>query len=333
MSCNSNAKKTRLAAVKCGISKAASITAYVVGGALIGGAVTAGSPTGLVAGAVLGGIAIRNRFKAQRTIAEIQQAVDEGTAKYLVTDPVTGTEYATLDGGKAADFALVLGAEVGIVAPGGAFYDKERPAIPPAISTSAREVATLRDRIRSAKTKERVQAFQDKLKRIDEQQQQEWTQVKQEMRGIIARQGQWDQSGRFMRLKTEEGNAIVLSKAEVDFYKNDRQPGDSSKLAANTRSYYEGDEPDKTAPAFTIITDGEWNRKFRPERNEHNAYRLYDTPGEIDGRVPLERIWTLREEDGKAYLSPGIHGVNKLGYYVTQNEWQTPNWQVEIEEG
>ncbi len=84
--------------------------------------------------------------------------------------------------------------------------------------------------------------------------------------------------------------------------------------------------------SFTINGD-DWTEQFKPERDsESNAHRLYDSLDEIDD-VPNERIWTLREEDGKAYISPGIHAINRLGYYVTQNEWDSPNLQAEIEEG
>jgi len=36
-----------------------------------------------------------------------------------------------------------------------------------------------------------------------------------------------------------------------------------------------------------------------------------------------KKIWTLLEEDDLSWLSAGFHFVNRLGYFVTLQEWQS----------
>lgn len=33
------------------------------------------------------------------------------------------------------------------------------------------------------------------------------------------------------------------------------------------------------------------------------------------------QLWTVLDCDGKLYVSPGIHHVNRIGYVVTKNAW------------
>jgi hypothetical protein len=50
---------------------------------------------------------------------------------------------------------------------------------------------------------------------------------------------------------------------------------------------------------------------------------MYETYGEeLDYVIkqPSNRIWTIIEEDGVMYISAGYHIVNRLGYFITNEE-------------
>lgn len=72
MSCNSNSKKSKLAAVKCGIARAASSTAYVTGvggGFMVGAAIGSFAPgPGTIIGGVLGGAGAATLIKRNRRV-------------------------------------------------------------------------------------------------------------------------------------------------------------------------------------------------------------------------------------------------------------------------
>lgn len=36
----------------------------------------------------------------------------------------------------------------------------------------------------------------------------------------------------------------------------------------------------------------------------------------------MNHFWTILDCDGKMYISPGIHYVNRIDYLITQNSWQ-----------
>jgi hypothetical protein len=53
---------------------------------------------------------------------------------------------------------------------------------------------------------------------------------------------------------------------------------------------------------------------------------MFETFGdemEFVRRQQQKKIWTLVEEDGLSWLSAGFHFVNRLGYFVTLQEWQS----------
>lgn len=68
-----------------------------------------------------------------------------------------------------------------------------------------------------------------------------------------------------------------------------------------------------------------WYEKFQPICDNEGSPILYETYGEdlkyITKMSDTNNIWTILDCDGKLYLSPGYHIVNRLNYIVTKNEW------------
>lgn len=75
-----------------------------------------------------------------------------------------------------------------------------------------------------------------------------------------------------------------------------------------------------------------WYEKFKPELvksldSEDVSPKMYETYGE-DLKIVCHtadnnhrKLWTLLDCDGKLYLSPGFHIVNRLNYFICENSW------------
>ncbi len=290
----------------------------------------------------------------------MEKAKAEGTAKYVVEDLASGAVFATRNKEDADALANIIGSKSlafsSIRIPGDDDYDKERQEVPPGLGTALETDLALATPKKSSPdttssdaplaaiaAQDRRAKFKSAMLKsisgeIAAERKAEWEEVRGELNDAITQDGQWDNTRRFVSLETTDGNSIVLSKAEADLYAGKGSP---AALQQSASDYYDGKVINRDNPAFATITGDEWSAQFKPERDpdsntfrlrSRQAYRLYDTLGEVGDEIPSERIWTLREEDGRAYMSPGIHAVNRLGYYVTENEWHTPNWQAEIEE-
>lgn len=72
-----------------------------------------------------------------------------------------------------------------------------------------------------------------------------------------------------------------------------------------------------------------WYDKFKPItieslETDDVSPRMYETYGEDLKSVQqadVKKIWTLLDCDGKLYLSPGFHIVNRLNYFICENDW------------
>lgn len=72
---------------------------------------------------------------------------------------------------------------------------------------------------------------------------------------------------------------------------------------------------------FTIFC-----KKFQPIMAEEDEYslRLYHWGGEDAEELSItdpDKIWTLVDADGKLYIIPGYHYVNRMDYIVTKIPW------------
>ena len=72
-----------------------------------------------------------------------------------------------------------------------------------------------------------------------------------------------------------------------------------------------------------------WFDKYKPIlveslETEDKSPRMYETYGEdikLIKLIPSNHIWTLLDCNGKLYLSPGFHVVNRLNYFICENKW------------
>lgn len=67
-------------------------------------------------------------------------------------------------------------------------------------------------------------------------------------------------------------------------------------------------------------------RRFRPLVNHNNdsASFLYETYGDdmaFIAKQPSSRVWTVVEEDGELLALSGIHFVNRIAYFITEEPW------------
>ena len=79
-----------------------------------------------------------------------------------------------------------------------------------------------------------------------------------------------------------------------------------------------------------------WQDKYKPQLNhiDNNASwgdeeggRMYETYGaELEyvrqqTEINLKKVWTLLEVDGEQYVCAGYHFINRLGYFITEVEF------------
>jgi hypothetical protein len=81
----------------------------------------------------------------------------------------------------------------------------------------------------------------------------------------------------------------------------------------------------------------EWWDKYQPDTDEDGCVsRLYETYGDDLATVkatPMGRVWTVIEGDGQQFIVSGMHYVNRVGYFITRNEWEHDNIIVPLEGG
>lgn len=84
----------------------------------------------------------------------------------------------------------------------------------------------------------------------------------------------------------------------------------------------------------------EWSIVYVPTVNSgdiHAAWGgcLFDIYGEdwihVRSSEP-NKVWTWVEHDGGTAIIPGIHFVNRLGYFVTEFPWSDWTIEVDVEE-
>ena len=67
-----------------------------------------------------------------------------------------------------------------------------------------------------------------------------------------------------------------------------------------------------------------WFYKFKPvERDKDNIlWETYGDDYEIVTNTLPDRIWTLVDCNGKCYIIPGWHYVNRMNYFITEKPWK-----------
>jgi hypothetical protein len=72
-----------------------------------------------------------------------------------------------------------------------------------------------------------------------------------------------------------------------------------------------------------MLTDDQFIEKYRPIENTEGDF-LFETYGSDLARIKTtkpDHVWTLVEVEGIGYLIPGIHYVNRFGYFITELPW------------
>jgi hypothetical protein len=85
-----------------------------------------------------------------------------------------------------------------------------------------------------------------------------------------------------------------------------------------------------------------WEEKFRPIKNHINPDsgwngQMFETYGEeleFVLKQDPQNIWTWWDVDGGSELVAGYHLVNRIGYFITEEQWTEPmdSYPVEIAE-
>lgn len=77
-----------------------------------------------------------------------------------------------------------------------------------------------------------------------------------------------------------------------------------------------------------------WMTKYKPIKNyleDNAAYdgHMFETYGKEAEEVknhPATKVWTLVSDDnGDTVIVAGWHYVNRLGYFITEEEWESEN--------
>lgn len=79
-----------------------------------------------------------------------------------------------------------------------------------------------------------------------------------------------------------------------------------------------------------------WVRKYKPIKNKYDENApfngcMFETFGRESRAVLVARksnkhtVWTMVEDidNNKIYIYPGLSIVNRLGYFITENQWQS----------
>jgi hypothetical protein len=68
-----------------------------------------------------------------------------------------------------------------------------------------------------------------------------------------------------------------------------------------------------------------WAEKFKPKDNHFNGQgKMYETYGEEYEYVKSIHpnfVWTYVDGDMSSLIIAGHHWVNRIGYYITENQW------------
>lgn len=91
------------------------------------------------------------------------------------------------------------------------------------------------------------------------------------------------------------------------------------------------------------LTYESWHARYRPEYNyltkdEHPAFdgEMFETYGDEVAyveKVSPSRVWTYMDgDDGALVIVNGLHMVNRIGYFVTDEPW-TEDVQVILDGG
>jgi hypothetical protein len=77
-----------------------------------------------------------------------------------------------------------------------------------------------------------------------------------------------------------------------------------------------------------VVNHIDQNAGFGGFNNNSDVGCLFETYGkELDFVIKThnenpKKVWTIIEADGDMYISAGYHFVNRIGYFITEQEWE-----------
>lgn len=77
-----------------------------------------------------------------------------------------------------------------------------------------------------------------------------------------------------------------------------------------------------------VVNHIDQNAGFGGFNNNSDGGCMFETFGsEIDFVIKThketpKKIWTIIESEGEMFISAGFHFVNRLGYFITEQEWE-----------
>jgi hypothetical protein len=85
------------------------------------------------------------------------------------------------------------------------------------------------------------------------------------------------------------------------------------------------------------LTFDEFIEKYKPIDNPHVEdapfdfmFETYDEEFEQVKNTEFKYVWTIVESDEGTVLIPGVHLVNRLGYFITEVPWENENIEVNL---
>lgn len=89
---------------------------------------------------------------------------------------------------------------------------------------------------------------------------------------------------------------------------------------------------------MTQLTTDQWEAKYKPITNHLSAdaswnglmFETYDAEFDFVREQPDNRVWTWVDGEDGTYLITGIAFVNRIGYFVTTEPWET-NEEVKVD--
>lgn len=85
-----------------------------------------------------------------------------------------------------------------------------------------------------------------------------------------------------------------------------------------------------------VISVDQWDKKYKPITNTLGdnpswggvMFETYGDEQELVRRTKNEYVWTYIDGDKGTVLITGYHIVNRIGYFICENPWESENIQV-----
>jgi hypothetical protein len=93
-----------------------------------------------------------------------------------------------------------------------------------------------------------------------------------------------------------------------------------------------------------ILTEDNFDELYSPQQNHLNdnaswSGTMFETYGEeldyvlnmTNDEDTRKRVWTILDVDGITYVVADFHVVNRMGYFITEKEWETGTEEFSVE--